>query len=244
MKKRLLIILTLLLVVFINGCKDNIDTPKITETPLVVTEKLADETAPAPSIETKKVVPNKNEEKNSVKVEPINSEKPADETTPAPSIETKKVVPNKNKEKNSVKVEPINSEKPKDDINKCTLSVNCITALENITKLNEEKAAILPPDGIILPETSVTFYEGESAFNILTRELKKNKIHIDFESSPMYNTVYIKGISNLYEHDCGELSGWLYKVNGQVPSYGSSRHILKDGDKIEFVYTCDMGKDI
>ncbi len=212
MKKRLLIILTLLLVVFINGCKDNIDTPQITETPLAVTEKPINESTSTPPIETKKVVPDKNEENEAAKVDCADT--------------------------------PTSSEEAKEDIKKCTLSVNCLTALKNITKLNEEKAAILPPDGIILPETSVTFYEGESAFNILTRELKKNKIHIDFESSPMYNTVYIKGISNLYEHDCGELSGWIYKVNGQILSIGCSQYILKDGDIIEFVYTCDLGKDI
>ena len=90
----------------------------------------------------------------------------------------------------------------------------------------------------------MVFYDGESVFNVLARELKKNKIHIDFENTPMYNTVYIKGISNLYEHDCGQLSGWIYRVNGKVPGYGCSQYILKSGDKIEFVYTCDLGKDI
>lgn len=33
----------------------------------------------------------------------------------------------------------------------------------------------------------------------------------------MYNSAYIEGINNLYEFDCGELSGWMYKVNGLVP---------------------------
>ena len=121
--------------------------------------------------------------------------------------------------------------------------MRCDVVFENISKLDEAKLSVLPQDGIIFPEGKVIFYDGESVFNVLTRELKKNRIHIDFVETPMYNTVYIRGISNLYEHDCGDLSGWIYKVNGQVPGRGCSQYILKDGDKIEFVYTCDSGKD-
>jgi len=135
-------------------------------------------------------------------------------------------------------------EKIEKNVLECTLIVRCDTVFENMNKLDKEKMEILPKNGIILPKTEVVFYEGESVFNVLTRELKKNKIHIDFVNTPMYNTVYIKGISNLYEHDCGELSGWIYKVNGKVPGYGCSQCILNDGDKIEFVYTCNLGKDI
>ena len=102
----------------------------------------------------------------------------------------------------------------------------------------------MPGDGLIYPKTEVVFYKGESVFNVLTRELKKNRIHIDFVNTPMYNTIYIKGISNLYERDCGELSGWIYAVNGKIPGYGCSQYILSDGDGIEFVYTCDLGNDI
>ena len=98
---------------------------------------------------------------------------------------------------------------------------------------------------LISSDTVTNLYpSSESSFNILSREMKKNKIHIDFETTPMYNTVYIKGISNLYEFDCGELSGWLYKINGKIQNYGCSQYILKPGDKVEFLYTCDMGKDI
>ncbi len=126
----------------------------------------------------------------------------------------------------------------------CSLSVRCDTALEKIDELSKEKAEILPQDGIIFSKTGIVFYEGESVFNVLTRELKKKRIHIDFVNVPMYNTVYIKGISNLYERDCGDLSGWIYKVNGKVPGYGCSQYILNNGDEIEFIYTCDLGKDI
>ncbi|QSX04859.1 DUF4430 domain-containing protein [Sedimentibacter sp. zth1] len=127
---------------------------------------------------------------------------------------------------------------------KCTLSVSCETILDNKDKLNPDKTDIVPDDGIIFPSTEVVFYEGESVFNILLREMKRNKIHMEFVMTPIYNSNYIEGIANLYEFDCGELSGWIYKVNGWVPNYGCSRYVLKDGDIVEWVYTCDLGRDV
>ncbi len=126
----------------------------------------------------------------------------------------------------------------------CTLSVRCGTALDKLDKLSAEKAGLLPDDGVIFPEQTVVFYEGESVFNLLLREMKKNKIHMEFIRTPIYNSAYIEGIANLYEYDCGELSGWMYSVNGWFPNYGCSRYSLKEGDKVEWLYTCDLGKDI
>jgi len=126
----------------------------------------------------------------------------------------------------------------------CTLSVRCDTILNNIDWLDPEKVELVPEDGVIFATKTVTFYEGESVFNVLHREMKKAKIHMEFMNTPIYNSVYIEGINNLYEFDCGELSGWMYKVNGWFPNYGCSRYQLKEGDIIEWVYTCDLGVDV
>lgn len=126
----------------------------------------------------------------------------------------------------------------------CTLSVRCDTILQNLAWLEKEKLEIVPKDGIIFQEKTVTFYEGESVFQLLLREMQQNQIHMEFESTPLYNSAYIEGIANLYEFDCGELSGWMYKVNGWFPNYGCSRYQLKAGDRVEWVYTCDLGVDV
>lgn len=125
-----------------------------------------------------------------------------------------------------------------------TLSVRCDTILDNMDWLDPEKIELVPEDGVIFPATQVTFYEGESVFNLLQREMKQNKIHLEFKNTPMYNSAYIRGINNLYEFDVGEISGWMYKVNGWFPNYGVSRYQLEDGDVVEFVYTCDLGLDV
>lgn len=122
----------------------------------------------------------------------------------------------------------------------CSLSIRCDNAVGKSIK----KAVVIPDDGVIFSKKSVEFYNGESVFNVLVREMKKNKIHLEFVNIPLYNSAYIEGINNLYEFDCGELSGWMYKVNNRFPNYGCSQYVLKNGDKIEWVYTCDLGKDV
>ena len=126
----------------------------------------------------------------------------------------------------------------------CTISVRCDTILNNMGYLNSEKYELVPEDGCILKPVTVTFYEGESVFNVLQREMRRAKIHLEFSNVPIYNSVYIEGINNLYEFDVGELSGWMYKVNDWFPNYGCSRYQLKDDDVIEWVYTCDLGEDV
>lgn len=126
----------------------------------------------------------------------------------------------------------------------CTLSISCATILDNMDLCDPEKRELVPEDGWILKPTVVTFYEGESVFNVLQRTCKQQKIHMEFVNTPAYNSAYIEGIHNLYEFDVGNLSGWMYKVNDWFPNYGCSRYALKDGDIVEWVYTCDLGYDV
>lgn len=143
---------------------------------------------------------------------------------------------------NSISEENTAAEKEK--VHYCTLSISCETILNNMPLLNSQKTEIIPQDGIIFAEQQVVFYEGESVFHLLLREMKKNKIHFEYTKTPIFNSAYVEGIANIYELDCGELSGWRYKINGSFPNYGCSRYLLKDGDKVEWVYTCDFGADI
>lgn len=125
-----------------------------------------------------------------------------------------------------------------------TLTVRCDTILNNMNLLDKEKHELVPEDGVILPVTTVTAYEGESVFNVLQRTMKQAGIHMTFRNTPIYNSAYIEAINNIYEFDAGELSGWMYNVNGWYPNYGCSRYQLKPGDAIEWRYTCDLGFDL
>ena len=125
-----------------------------------------------------------------------------------------------------------------------TQAPDCAAILENLDRLNAEKADLIPADGVLLAPTAVEFTEGESVFDVLKRVCRENKIHMEFSETPVYQSAYIEGIGNLYEFDCGEGSGWMYRVNGEFPNYGCSRYTLADGDTVEWVYTCDFGADV
>ena len=140
-------------------------------------------------------------------------------------------------------VEPQNAEVTDQEYH-CTLSIDCKTILENMDKCDKEKQELVPEDGWILEPTEVVFFDGESVFQVLKRVCKQNKIHMEFENTPIYNSAYIEGIHNLYEFDVGEGSGWMYSVNGWYPNYGCSRYALQDGDVVEWRYTCDLGFDV
>lgn len=141
-------------------------------------------------------------------------------------------------------VEPEDAQVDKGTVYHCTFSIECATILNNLDKLSPEKVDILPKDGVILKKIQVEFYDGESVFDVLQRVCRDNKIHLEATFTPVYNSAYIEGIGNIYEMDCGELSGWCYRVNGWYPNYGCSRYALCDGDNVEFRYTCDLGRDI
>jgi len=134
--------------------------------------------------------------------------------------------------------------KGKDESFTCTISIRCDAILNNMNLLKPEKVSVLPKDGTILQTMTITFNEGESVFDVLKRVTREKRIQMEFKSTPIYNSAYIQGINNLYEFDCGPLSGWVYRVNGTFSKYGASQCTLKSGDIIEFVYTCDLGKDI
>ena len=141
-------------------------------------------------------------------------------------------------------VEPENQAVNKGKAYTCTFSIECSTILNNLSMLDPEKLEMVPSGGVILATTRVTFYEGESVFDVLQRLCREKGIHIESEWTPIYNSAYIEGIHNLYEFDCGALSGWMYCVNDWYPNYGCSRYQLKDGDVVRWRYTCDLGNDV
>ena len=127
--------------------------------------------------------------------------------------------------------------------NVCTITILCDSALAS-PDCDPDILAILPADGCILAETETPFSDGDSVFDILKAVCRERKIHMESMETPLYHCAYIEGISNLYEFDCGSLSGWMYAVNGEYPPFGCSRYPVKAGDRITVRYTCALGEDI
>ncbi len=117
-----------------------------------------------------------------------------------------------------------------------SLVVECTELLSNLDFLKEEKRSLVPGNGIIFSKNEIEIKENESAFDVLKRELISAGIHIEFTLAPVYNSVYIEGINNIYEFDCGERSGWKYSVNGKYLPIASSEYKVQANDKIVFTY--------
>ena len=126
-----------------------------------------------------------------------------------------------------------------------TLEIRCDTLSSDMSKLeNPAIADYIPEDGIILAQTTYKGTTDNTVFDALNTLCRNNDIQLEFSYTPVYESYYIEGINYLYEFDGGNLSGWMYQVNGWFPNYGCSSYYLSDGDVIQWVYTCDLGKDV
>ncbi len=104
------------------------------------------------------------------------------------------------------------------------------------------RAEHIPENGEILPETEVSICEGDTVFDVLTHAAQQYSIQMEYSGTPQL--AYVSGIGYLYEYDFGDLSGWVYHVNGESLSVGCGEHPVTDGDAIEWLYSCDLGEDV
>ncbi len=127
-----------------------------------------------------------------------------------------------------------------DSVGKVSISIRCDTVL------GKSDSSHIPKDGIILDTTELEITENQTVYDLLTDAAKAYNIQVENSGVNGQNSsmAYIRGINYIYEFDFGDLSGWMYKVNGQTPSVGCGEYVLSPGDKVEWLYTCDLGKDI
>lgn len=123
-----------------------------------------------------------------------------------------------------------------DSIGTVTLTICCDTLL------GKSDAAHIPSDGVILQTVELPIREGDTVYDILCDAAQTYRIQVDNRGSD--TMAYIAGIAYLYEFDFGDLSGWVYSVNGVSASVGCGEYVLSDGDSIRWDYTCDLGNDI
>lgn len=121
-----------------------------------------------------------------------------------------------------------------------TMSVSCATVA------GEGKEEITPSDGVILPETEFTLPSGATVYDCLIAAVREEGLRIDDSSNTLtdHSMAYIAGINGLYEFDYGDLSGWMYAVNGDFADRGCGEYALSDGDVITWEYTRSLGEDL
>ncbi len=129
------------------------------------------------------------------------------------------------------------ADKPKENvIGSVTLEIRCDVIADR------SGASHVPSDGTVLAETTFALSEGESVFDILEQASRKYRIHTEHDGTG--KLAYIRGIAYIYELEYGDLSGWIYRVNGESPSVGCGNYVLSDGDRIVWHYSLTQGEDI
>lgn len=92
--------------------------------------------------------------------------------------------------------------------------------------------------GVILDKKHIQVGKRETVMDVTLRLLDDNKIKYKVDGW------YISSIDGEKEFDKGKDSGWMFSVNGKFPEKGADSIKLKNRDKIKWLYTYDLGKDI
>ena len=121
----------------------------------------------------------------------------------------------------------------------CSIEVVCYELSENPELMKESYRSYIPQNGVLIEKSEVKVLEGTTVYDVLNAACKINNVAIDSVYNPFYKTYYVKAIGNLYEKDAGDMSGWVYMINGQSPMLGASACKIKDKDVITWKYTID-----
>ncbi len=129
---------------------------------------------------------------------------------------------------------------PEGDIT-VTVLAECSAALDNMESIDERvnTADVIPADGVVIAYCEVPLPEGATAFEALTLAARQQQVRVD-GSGTVYG-VYVSAIGHIAEFGFGNMSGWLYSVNGEYPEVSCGEYRLHDGDAVEFHYTCGYG---
>lgn len=122
----------------------------------------------------------------------------------------------------------------------CSITIECKSILNNMDDLKKGHESYVPKNGIMLDNYKTTLKSKSTVYDLLKKAC--NDKGITYTAKDTMYSVYIVGINNIDEKDCGKNSGWMYSVNGSYPNVSVDSKKLKDGDKVVFTYTCSYKK--
>ena len=98
-----------------------------------------------------------------------------------------------------------------------------------------------------VPRTKVTINNNTTVYDVIKQVL--GEANLEGSANNKYSTMYISGVKipgtdrYLSEFSNGNLSGWMYTLNGHHPNLGVAQQFLNDKDEIIFHYTDDYTKE-
>ena len=98
-----------------------------------------------------------------------------------------------------------------------------------------------------IPRTKITINNNTTVYDVIKQVL--GEANLEGSANNKYSTMYISGVKipgtdrYLSEFSNGNLSGWMYTLNGHHPNLGVAQQFLNDKDEIIFHYTDDYTKE-
>ena len=102
---------------------------------------------------------------------------------------------------------------------------------------------VISKNEVPLQPTEMEIKDYDTVLQALISITMEKAIHMDYRGG-QGPTAYVQGMGNVYEFDRGQGSGWMYRVNGIFPDRGAGVVPLLDGDRVEWLYTTNLGEDL
>ncbi len=88
----------------------------------------------------------------------------------------------------------------------------------------------------VLYEASSTAKKGATVYDALV------DTGLDLTVASSSGSTYVDGIDGVVASEVGPNAGWMFTVNGEMPSVGADALEIADGDQIEWTFTADFTK--
>ena len=123
-----------------------------------------------------------------------------------------------------------------------TAANNLQVAINGLVSTARARISVIDPNATgtqtrtFFAEREFVLNTDETAYSLLRRT--------GLSISSRGNPVYVEAINGWGEFDDGPLSGWMFRINGEFPDYSASLRALSNGDRVEWLFTRDLGRDL
>lgn len=234
-KRKLSLALAVILIISIfAGCSAQKAETDSTKDDTTITQTVSAETEQTSQKGNESVTTDKQVEDTTDKTTESNSASAASKEKEKEKTTSKSSSAAKTTQKKTTPTTAKTTKKPESTVSTCTLTIECTAVLDNMSSLKAGHEKYVPDDGYILSNKKMTVSKGDTVYDVLKEACSENGIRLTASNSTF--GIYVSGINNIDEKDCGKNSGWTYWVNGNMPMVTCGKYTVNNGDEIKFSY--------
>lgn len=234
-KRKLSLALAVILIISIfAGCSAQKEETDSTKDDTTITQTVSAETEQTPQKGNESKTTDKQVENTTDKTTESNSASAASKEKEKEKTTSKSSSAAKTTQKKTTPTTAKTTKKPESTVSTCTLTIECTAVLDNMSSLKAGHEKYVPDDGYILSNKKMTVSKGDTVYDVLKEACSENGIRLTASNSTF--GIYVSGINNIDEKDCGKNSGWTYWVNGNMPMVACGKYTVNNGDEIKFSY--------